>query len=155
MEKLIERVEYNTKVSKVTLKKVVDQPGVAAEIFALLGKHGLNIELISSCSAGQKRTDVSLAVLDSDVDEVVKILEAFCKKFGVEDIYVDKDVGMVSIFGENLSRQPNVASRIFRIISDKGVNIEMINASMLVMNIVIDEKRIMDVVASLRAEFLI
>ncbi len=155
MEKLIDRVEFNTRVAKVTLQKVTDKPGIAAEIFSLLGKHGINVELISSCSVGQKKSDISLAVLEDDLDEVVRILKKFKEKFGMKGILVDKDVGMISVFGENLSRQPNVASYIFHMISEEGINIKMINASMLVMTIVIDEKRIMDIVASLRAEFMI
>jgi aspartate kinase len=155
MDKLIESVEYNTKVAKVTLCKVPDRYGVAAEIFGALGQHGINVELISTTTAGRSRADVSFAILESDLNAVMKLLEAIKDKFGAEEIAVNKDCALVTVYGSNLSATPGVAGKIFAKLSERGVNIEMISTSISTLSIVLNKDKAMEIVGAIRTEFSI
>ncbi len=150
---MIESVEHNKNIAKVTLQGVADRYGVAAEIFSALGEHGLNVELISTSSMGRGRADISFAVLESDLDEVVKLLETIKSNFGARTIAVDRDRALITIYGTKLATTPGVAGRVFKVLSENGINIDMISASLSVLSIVVAEDRVTNAVEALRAEF--
>jgi len=150
---VIESIEHNKNIAKVTLQGVADRYGVAAEIFSALGEHGLNVELISTSSMGRGRADISFAVLESDLDEVVKLLEAIKTTFGARTIAVDKDRALITIYGTKLATTPGIAGRIFKVLSENGINIDMISASLSVLSIVVGEDRVTNAVDALREEF--
>ena len=150
---MIESIEHNKNIAKVTLQCVSDRYGVAAEIFSALGEHGLNVELISTSSTGRGRADISFAVLDSDLSEVVKLLETIKGNFGGRTIAVDKDRALITIYGTRLATTPGVAGRIFKILSENGINIDMISASLSVLSIVVSEDRVTNAVEALNKEF--
>ncbi|MDH4211529.1 MAG: ACT domain-containing protein [candidate division WOR-3 bacterium] len=150
---MIESIEHNKNIAKVTLQGVADRYGVAAEIFSALGEHGLNVELISTSSMGRGRADISFAVLESDLDEVVKLLEAIKTTFGARTIAVDKDRALITIYGTKLATTPGIAGRIFKVLSENGINIDMISASLSVLSIVVGEDRVTNAVDALREEF--
>jgi aspartate kinase len=150
---VIESIEHNKNIAKVTLQGVADRYGVAAEIFSALGEHGLNVELISTSSMGRGRADISFAVLESDLDEVVKLLETIKSNFGARTIAVDKDRALITIYGTRLATTPGIAGRVFKILSENGINIDMISASLSVLSIVVGEDRVTNAVEALREEF--
>ncbi|UCD06397.1 MAG: ACT domain-containing protein [candidate division WOR-3 bacterium] len=150
---MIESIEHNKNVAKVTLQGVSDRYGVAAEIFSALGEHGLNVELISTSSTGHGRADISFAILESDLDEVVKLLETIKGNFGGRTIAVDKDRALITIYGTRLATTPGVAGRIFKVLSENGINIDMISASLSVLSIVVGEDRVTNAVEALREAF--
>lgn len=136
------------------MHKIVDRPGVAAEIFGALGQHGVNVELISTNSLGRKRADVSFAVLESDLDAVSKLLEAIKDKFGAQRILIDKDCAMITIYGSQLATKPGIAGKIFAKLSEHGINIDMISASLSVLTIVIKKDKMTEAVQVINREFL-
>jgi aspartate kinase len=150
---VIESIEHNKNIAKVTLQGVSDRYGVAAEIFSALGEHGLNVELISTSSTGRGRADISFAILESDLDEVVRLLETIKSNFGARTIAVDKDRALITIYGAKLATTPGVAGRIFKTLSENGINIDMISASLSVLSIVVREDRITNAVEALNKEF--
>jgi len=150
MEEIIENLEYNTDIVKITLCKVVDRPGIAADIFSLLGQHGINVELISSTSIGHQRANISFIVGASELDEVLQLLKASKDKFGTSKFEVDKDCGLIAIYGEKLSSAPGIAGKIFEKLSEQGINIDMISASLTVLSIVVKKARVKDAVAVIK-----
>jgi len=150
---MIDRIEYNSGIAKVTLHGVSDRYGVAAEVFSALGEHGLNVELISTSSIGRKRADISFAVVEVDLDDVVNILENIKSSFGAQDILVDRDCALISMYGAKLATTPGVAGKIFKILSENGINIEMISASLSALSIVVREDKGAGAVESLKKEF--
>lgn len=154
MGDLVDRIEHNTKIAKVTLRKVVDRPGMAAEVFSALGEHGLNVELISTSSTGRGRADISFAVLEADLSDVVKLFETIKSNFGAQDINVNKDCALITIYGSRLATTPGVAGRIFKVLSENGINIDMISASLTVLSLVIDQGRMTDALEVIKKEVL-
>ncbi len=153
MTRIFDRIEQNTKIAKVTLHNVVDRQGVAAELFSALGEHGHNVELISTSSAGRGRADISFAVLEADVGDVVKLLETIKGNFGAQHILVDKDRALITIYGSRLATTPGAAGQIFKALSESGINIDMISASLTVLSLVVDESKIGAAVEAIEKEF--
>jgi aspartate kinase len=153
MTHIFDKIEQNTKIAKVTLRNVTDRQGVAAEIFSALGEHGLNVELISTSSAGRGRADISFAVLEADLSDVVKLLDTIKGNFGAHDIGVDQDRALITIYGSKLATTPGVAGKIFKVLSENGINIDMISASLTVLSLVVDESKITSAVEAIEKEF--
>lgn len=153
MTNIFDKIEQNTKIAEVTLHNVTDRQGVAAEIFSALGEHGLNVELISTSSAGRGRADISFAVLEVDLSEVVKLLDTIKGNFGAQDVTVDRDRALITIYGSKLATTPGVAGKIFKVLSENGINIDMISASLTVLSLVVDESKIKSAVEAIEKEF--
>ncbi len=153
MTRIFDRIEQNTKIAKVTLQNVNDRQGVAAEIFSALGDHGLNVELISTSSAGRGRADISFAVLEADLKDVVKLLDRIKGNFGAQGVAVDKDRALITIYGSRLATTPGAAGKIFKVLSESGINIDMISASLTVLSLVVEENKIKSAVEAIEKEF--
>ncbi|MBK8228974.1 MAG: ACT domain-containing protein [Candidatus Eisenbacteria bacterium] len=117
-------------VMRVTLRGVPDHPGVAAEVFSALGDLGLNVDLVVASGRSDQRADISVAVQDSHRIQVVAALKDLAPRIGAVDTIYDMEVALVGIAGPELARQPGVAGRVFRAISKKGINIELISTSL-------------------------
>lgn len=139
----------------MTIHRVYDRYGIAAEIFNALGQHSLNIEAISTSSLGHNRADITLAVLESDLNDVVRLLESIKGKFGAKKIIVDKDRAIITIYGSRISSTPGIAGRIFTKLSELGINIEMISASLSVLSIVIKKEKAGEVVEAIKKWFAV
>lgn len=150
---MIDKIEENMNIARVTVHKVLDHYGVAAELFGALGEHGLNIELISTSSTGRGRADISFAVLRTDLEQVVKLLDKIKGKFGAQQVVADENCAMISIYGAKLATTPGVAGRIFKALSENGINIEMISASLSVISIVVAKDRVATAIAAIQKEF--
>jgi aspartate kinase len=153
MTDIFDKIEQNTKIAKVTLHNVIDRQGVAAEIFGALGEHGLNVELISTSSAGRGRADISFALLEADLSDVVKLLDTIKSNFGAQEVVVDRDRALITIYGSKLATTPGVAGKIFKVLSENGINIDMISASLTVLSLVVDENKIARAVEAIQKEF--
>lgn len=150
---MIDKIEQNLNIARVTVHKVLDRYGVAAELFGALGEHGLNIELISTSSTGRGRADISFAVLRTDLEQVVRLLDKIKGKFGAQQVVADENCAMVSIYGAKLATTPGVAGRIFKALSENGINIEMISASLSVISIVVAKEQVTTAIAAIEKEF--
>ncbi|MBE0432188.1 ACT domain-containing protein [candidate division WOR-3 bacterium] len=150
---MIEKIEQNMNIARVTVNKVLDRYGVAAELFGALGEHGLNIELISTSSTGRGRADISFAVMRSDLDQVVTLLEKIKGKFGGQVVVVDENCALITIYGTKLATTPGVAGRIFKALSENGINIDMISASLSVISVVIAKDQVTTAISAIKKEF--
>jgi aspartate kinase len=150
---MIDKIEHNTNIAKVTLHNVVDRYGIAADVFSALGEHGLNVELISTSSTGRGRADISFAILQADLDEVVRLLETTKGNFGAQELLVDKNCALMTIYGAKLATTPGVAGKIFKILSENGINIDMISASLTVLSIVVEKEKITTAIEAIQKEF--
>lgn len=153
MEKLIDGVNYNTEIAKITLHGVVDRQGIAAEIFGVLGQHGMNIELISTTSIARGRADIAFAVLESYVDKACAVLKTMQDTFKTKKIAVDKNCALITIFGQALSSTPGSAGKVFGMLAGRGINIEMISASLSSVSMIVRREKVADAVKAIRDEF--
>lgn len=140
-------------VMRVTLAGVPDHPGVAAEVFSALGDLGVNVDLVVSSGRPDARADISVAVQESQRVRVVAALKELGPKIGALDTIYDMEVALVGIAGPNISRQPGIAGRVFKAISRKGLNIELISTSLSSVLCMIERSWTDEAAAGLREEF--
>jgi len=148
------RVEANKDITKLLLRGVPDRPGIAAEIFGALGAKGFNVELVVATGGTAATADICLAVREKDAEEVQRALEEIRQETMASEVVSDSSVALVSVLGANLSKVPGVAGRMFKALSAKGINIEVISTSLSSVTCMIPLERTEEAIAALEGEFL-
>ncbi len=140
-------------VAKVTLVEVPDRPGVAWRVFEPLADGGINVDMIVQNIGHSGSTDLSFTVAASDLARTRRLLEPVCGELGAREVTTDETVAKVSIVGAGIQNAPGYAARMFRSLSDAGINIEMISTSEIRITCIIDESRIEAAARALHAAF--
>ena len=139
---VVNGIAYSREEAKMTLVSVADRPGIAAAIFGPLSEAGVNVDMIVQNISDEGRTDVTFSCPTDQVARAEKALQA-AKQAGdvnYRDLIADIDVAKVSAVGIGMRSQSGVASRMFKTLSDEGVNIKVISTSEIKISVLIDRK---------------
>ncbi|MBJ7578740.1 aspartate kinase [Devosia sp. MC532] len=127
--------------AKITLRKVKDNPGVAASIFGTLADEGIIVDMIVQNIADDgATTDITFTVPDSEYDKAVKALENNGGRFEYDRLSGSKGGAKVSVVGVGMRSHAGVASSMFKALADKGINIQLITTSEIKTSVLIDEE---------------
>ncbi|HRP12680.1 MAG TPA: aspartate kinase, partial [Terricaulis sp.] len=138
-KQVVSGVAYSRDEAKVTLLGVDDHPGVAADIFALLAEHNINVDMIVQSDASRPgRQNIVFTCPDRDAARAAEALEQARAKIGVEEIHIRRDVAKVSVIGIGMKSQVGVAKTMFAALAQKGINIEAIATSEIKISVLID-----------------
>lgn len=137
----------------VSGSEMVGTPGVAAQVFKILGEHGINILMISQ---GSSEVSISFAVSRESLSKAVDLLEL--NLLGgeiVKEVSSENDVSIVAVVGAGMRGTPGVAARVFKAVAEKGINVRMIaqGSSELNISFVVKEKDGPRAVNALHEEF--
>jgi len=127
---------------KVTLESVPDRPGVAAEVFSFLGEQGINVELLSTIPTAKGRGDVRFAVPEQDLARLTKLLDNLKASIGARKVDTETGASLLSLYGEGLSADPNLTSKIFKALAGDGINIQMISQSVNAVSFLIERSKL-------------
>ena len=132
---------------------VDDKPGIAANIFEPLSKAQINVDMvIQNISSDQKTTDITFTVKRDDVLNTKKILKDNNKISYKNIVYNDK-VSKISIVGAGMVSTPGVTFRMFRALSDEGINILAISTSEIKLSVIIEEENTLNAIKKLHTTF--
>lgn len=143
-------LKLNRTMTKVTLQSVPDQPGIAAEVFSALGEQGINVELLSTIATGKGRGDILFAVPEREMERVTPLLESLRQKLGAKKTEADPGVSLVSLYGERLSSDPALSSRVFKSLAKEGINLQMISQSVSALSFLVDRSKLDQAVSVLK-----
>jgi aspartate kinase len=138
---VIRGVSLDKNQAKVTLVGVPDRPGVAARIFKALGDAAINVDMIVqniSHGAGSPATDLSFTVDKPELMKARKVIDELGAAVGYRDVLTTENIGKLSIVGVGMKSHSGVAGRMFDVLANAGVNIEMISTSEIKISVVID-----------------
>jgi len=150
MEKpLITGVTYDTDQVKISIFELEDKPGEAAALFGKFAENNINIDLIVQNVSEKGLAAISLTIKKEDLSIMRKVHEELKQKH----VEIDTDISKVSIIGSGMQTHPGVAARMFRILADDGINIEMISTSPIRISCVINKSKAKEAVKSLHNGF--
>ena len=110
--------------------QVPDRPGVAAAIFGPLADENVNVDMIvQSTAADGALTDITFTVAKIDFDRAEKLLGDLQQKIGYEAVIADSSVVKVSVIGVGMRSHAGVAQLMFKTLSEKGINVQVISTS--------------------------
>ena len=141
MEKLIvTAVTHDKDQARITLKKVPDQPGIAAKIFTPISEAKIVVDTIIQNTRAGGKTDLTFTVPESDFPRAMEIEREVARKIGAEEVFGGKDIAKVSVIGVGMRNHSGVASTMFNALAKENVNIIMISTSEIRISCVIEEK---------------
>ncbi|HXK34830.1 MAG TPA: aspartate kinase [Dehalococcoidia bacterium] len=146
-------IAHDLDVAKVTLRHVPDRPGIAAEVFEPLAEAHLSVDTIVQNASEEGLTDITFTVAKNDLPVAVEHIRTVAKAVEARDVVADEKVGKVSIVGTGIQSAPGYAGRMFRALSDAGINIQMISTSEIRITCIIPEDRVADAVRALHRAF--
>jgi aspartate kinase len=146
-------IAYQTNVAKITVRSVPDRPGVAAALFEPLAAAGVNVDTIVQNAGVDRTTDISFTVNRGDLTRAVREVQALLKKIGGTEVVTDATLASVSIVGSGMQNTPGYASRMFRILADGKINIDMITTSEIRISCIIQEDQVKEAVRLLHRGF--
>jgi aspartate kinase len=141
MEKLVvTAVTHDKDQARITLKKVPDQPGIAARIFTPITEAKIVVDTIIQNTRAEGKTDLTFTVPESDFPRAMEIEREVARQIGAEEVFGGKDIAKVSVIGVGMRNHSGVASTMFNALAKENVNIIMISTSEIRISCVIEEK---------------
>jgi aspartate kinase len=136
---VVSGIAYAKDEAKVTILKVEDRPGVAARIFGPLAEAGINVDMIvQNITPDGKSTDVTFTVQASELPRALEVLKGATKDIGAFEVRSSSDVAKISVIGIGMRSHAGVAARMFKALSEKGINILAISTSEIKISVLID-----------------
>lgn len=141
MEKvLVSGVTYNKNEARVTIKKVPDRPGTAAQIFEPIFQAGVVVDMIVQNTSEEGFTDLTFTVPKADFHKTMKSVSEVAARIGAEKVLGDQDIAKVSIIGVGMRNHAGVARKMFGTLSGENINIMMISTSEIKISCIVEEK---------------
>ena len=151
---IVSGIAFNRDEAKIALRGVPDKPGIAYQILGAVAQANVEVDMIIQNISKDGRTDFSFTVNRGDYAKTMDLLRAsVIKGLGVEDLEGDTKICKVSIVGIGMRSHVGIASKMFRALSEEGINIQMISTSEIKTSVVIDEKYIELAVRALHKAF--
>ncbi len=146
-------IAYSANVAKITVRGVPDRPGIAAALFEPLADAGISVDTIVQNTSADRTTDISFTVTRTDLPAAVRAVERLAPEIGAAGVNSDADLASVSIVGSGMQNTPGYASRMFRVLADGNVNIDMITTSEIRISCIITEDQCQEAVRLLHQAF--
>jgi aspartate kinase len=138
-QNVVSGIAYARDEAKVTLLKVADKPGVAAQVFGPLAEANINVDMIvQNVSEDGRFTDVTFTVQSADLDRALEVLRNAKENIGYLDLRGSTDIAKVSAIGVGMRSHAGVAAQMFSALAEKGINIEAISTSEIKISVLID-----------------
>jgi len=149
----VSSVAYDRDVAKITVVGVPDHPGIAAALFEPLAKANISVDTIVQNASIDNITDLTFTVAKGQLEKAMAVVEPIAESIEARECVSDARLGKVSIIGTGMQNAPGYAARMFKTLSEQGINIQLIATSEIRITCIIDESRIEDSVKALHRAF--
>ena len=146
-------VAHQNHIAKVTVRRVPDRPGIAADLFEPLAEAGVSVDTIVQNASVEDLTDLTFTVDRADVDQAVQVVEGLLGKIDAGEVVSNPDLGSVSIVGTGMATTPGYAARMFRALYEQGINIELISTSEIRITAIVSADQVEGAVNALHEAF--
>jgi aspartate kinase len=150
---LIRGIARDNDVARIALVNIDDKPGKAFQIFSILAKKKVNVDVILQSIGRDGSKDISFTVSQSDLEAALNIINENNAIIGCEKVLHDESVSKVSVVGAGMTSNPGVAATMFEALYDAGINIHMISTSEIRVSVLIDQKDAENAVRAIHSKF--
>lgn len=133
---IISGVVTDISEAKVTVVAVPDRPGISAALFEPLAAANVNVDMIVQNTSHDGTTDISFTMPKADVAAASAIVERVAAEVGARGVEHDTDIAKISLVGAGMKTSPGIAAKMFRVLADEGINIQMISTSTIRISVV-------------------
>ena len=137
---LVSGVTYNKNEARITITKVPDNPGIASKIFMPISDAGIVVDMIIQNTRAGDLTDMTFTVPRPDFRKAMELVKKIAADIGAENVSGADNIAKVSIVGVGMRNNSGIASTMFHVLANEGINIMMISTSEIKVSCVIEEK---------------
>jgi aspartate kinase len=138
-QEVVTGIAYTKDEAQISLRRVADQPGIAAAIFGPLAEAHINVDMIvQNVSEDGSRTDMTFTVPNSESEKALSVLEVVRKSVGIDAIQSEAGLVKVSVIGIGMRSHAGVAATAFKALASKSINIRAITTSEIKISFLID-----------------
>jgi aspartate kinase len=138
---IVSGIAFNRDEAKISILSVPDKPGIAYQILGAVADANIEVDVIIQNISKDGKTDFSFTVHRNDYARAVDLLKTkVLPALGTDHLEGDTRICKVSIVGIGMRSHVGIASKMFRALSEEGINIQMISTSEIKTSVVIDEK---------------
>ena len=139
---IISGIAFTKDEAKLTVLGVEDVPGVAWKILGPISDANIGIDMIVQNVAADNTTDFTFTVNRDDYHEAMELLNQVARDIGARQVNGDDKIAKLSIVGVGMRSHAGVASKMFEVLADRSINIQMISTSEIKISVVIAEEYI-------------
>ncbi|WP_292994077.1 aspartate kinase [Nitrosomonas sp.] len=138
---VISGIAFNRDEAKITVLGVPDHPGIAYQILGPVADANIDVDMIIQNVGHDGLTDFSFTVHRNEFKNTMNILkEKIQPHIGARDVLGGDRIAKVSVVGVGMRSHAGIASKMFRVLAEEGINIQMIATSEIKVSVVVDEK---------------
>lgn len=137
---LVSGVAADQNEAKITVQRVPDRPGLAARIFGSIARAHIVVDMIIQNASEEGYTDISFTVPHGDMQKALDLMHEISSEIGAGGVTGDPSIAKISVVGLGMRSHAGVAARMFEVLAEEGINIQMISTSEIKVSIVIDAK---------------
>lgn len=131
-------IAYSAEEAKITVVGLPDKPGIAAKIFGVLADLHINVDMIvQSASADLQKTDITFSLARIDLEKAVSELTILKDELAFERLVHDNNIAKISVIGTAMRTQSGIAKRMFEVLSEKQINMQVISTSEIKISVLI------------------
>ena len=149
----VRSIAVDKNVAEIGVLGITDRPGIAAALFEPLAKANISVDIIVSSSGSEGTTDFSFTVTEENLKHAISVVEPIANKIGCQKVVGTTGLAKISIVGTGMQDTPGYAAKMFSVLSQKDINIEVITTSEIRITCIIDELSIVEAVRSLHDAF--
>ncbi len=149
----IRGIARDNDIARVSLVSVEDRPGKAFQIFSLLAKKKINVDVILQSIGRDGNKDISFTVAKDDLEATLSIIRDNDSLIGAKSVAHSDNVSKVSVVGAGMTSDPGIAATMFEALYDAGINIQMISTSEIRVSVLIDRKDAENAVRAIHEKF--
>ena len=150
---IISGVVHDVGEAKMTLLGVPDRPGVSALLFESLAQANVNVDMIVQNTSIDGTTDISFTLPLGDIATALPILKKVGDEVGAKGVSQDENIVKLSLVGAGMKSSPGIAAKMFRVLADNNVNIEMISTSTIRISVVVERNMLETAIRALHTAF--
>ncbi|MBB2201707.1 aspartate kinase [Gluconacetobacter tumulisoli] len=136
-KELVAGIAYSRDEAKISVRRVPDRPGIAAAIFGPLTAANVNVDMIVQSTGADGLTNMTFTTSKSDLARAIQSLEQARDIIQYGELVTDDDVVKISVVGVGMRSHAGVANTMFRTLSDRNINIQVISTSEIKVSVLI------------------
>lgn len=138
---IISGIAFARDESKITVVGVPDHPGIAYQILGPIAEANIDVDMIIQNIGHDGTTDFSFTVNRNEYTRAVDILTSkVLPHIGARDVIGGENIAKISVIGVGMRSYAGIASKMFRVLAEEGINIRMISTSEIKISVIVDEK---------------
>jgi aspartate kinase len=146
-------IAFERDEAKLTVAGVPDIPGIAYEVIGPVSDAGIEVDVIVQNAAADGTNDITFTVKRSEAERTKAIVETVATRLKAAKVVLDKKIGKVSLVGVGMRSHAGIAAKMFKVLADESINIQLITTSEIKISVVIEEKYLELAVRALHSGF--